>query len=68
MLNLPYLDNFGEASFLERLDYIMTVFIGTILVSMPLFIVAFYSWNFDKLADTRFKNTYGSIYDGYKTN
>jgi len=64
MLNIPFMGSFGGASFLEKLDYVMTAFIGTILVFMPLFILIFYNWNFDRLDDTHFKNTYGSIYDG----
>jgi hypothetical protein len=68
MLNIPYLGNFSGAFFLEKVDYLMTVFIGIVLVLLPLFILTFYGYNFHKLDDKHFRNTYGSIYDGYKPN
>ena len=68
MLNTPYMGNFERAFFLEKTDYLMTVFIGTVLLISPFFILTFYGYNFDRLDDTRFKDTYGSVYDGMKPN
>ena len=66
-LNWPFINKITKAnSFFEFLDYIMTVFITFLLISLPIFIVVFYRKYFHKLGQTKFQDRWGSVYEGMK--
>jgi hypothetical protein len=48
-------------------NYITTIVLCACLVSLPFFIVIFYSMNFDKLEDEEFTEKFGAVYEGLKT-
>jgi hypothetical protein len=69
MLNYPFLENFYTfTTFFEGLDYVMTVFLGILLILMPFFLIIFYCSNFDRLDEEDFKSKYSAGYEGLKTN
>ena len=45
----------------------LSIFFSVILGLIPIFVIAFYSYNFKKLGNKEFKDKYGAVYDSLRT-
>jgi len=68
ILNWPFIPQVTTATtFMQTLDYILTIVVAILLGALPLFIIVFYCWNFRKLGNEDFEEKWGAVYEGMKT-
>lgn len=48
-------------------DFLSIFFSVLLLISLPIFVLGFYCFNFKKLGDPEFRDKYGAVYDSLRT-